>query len=370
MRNSVKLLTAGVVFANLRIALLCFLLVIGFNLLYAQQNPPADLDIMEEYDEEIETCIRPPKGFNPAKAMQADLFEMIPRKEAQHVKHMLNKNGEMSTVITFKRTSDTPDWVTTAAQSIITSDGVRSYDQNGKMITYTQASEQGKQVNREHLKFVREQGSFRNHELNALSENDHNELKANGATIKKMANNAVEVTFNDRMFRHDLSKGIYHEQFKDEDGKMNEVSRKHNKTKTGDAFIEFERHKREHRLNDGNMTHAERMVKTKNYSIQRSTKYKNIKSRSATIESVVTAYPNPIMDGNLYIQLPTTWQNNKFVEIQIFDMLGMQVSYQKVEKPTTEIQVSVETLPDATYFVRVYNGEKIESIKVIKINQF
>lgn len=314
-------------------------------------------------------CV-PPKGFNPTKATQMDLFEMVPRKEAQHVKHILNKNGEMTTIITFKRTTDTPDWVTTAEQSIITSEGVKSYDKEGKMMSHTPASEEGRKAHREHLKFVREKGNFRNHELNALSENDHNELKANGATIKKMANNAVEVTFDDRMFRHDPVKGLYHEQYKDEDGKKNEISRKHSKTKTGDAFVAVEHHKREHRLHDGNMTHAERMVKTKNYSIQRSTKYKNIKTRGEIIESVVTAYPNPIMDGNLYIQLPTTWQNGKFVEVQIFDMLGMQVAYQNVEKPTSEIQVNVATLPDATYFVRVYNGDKIESIKVIKINQF
>jgi hypothetical protein len=247
-------------FANVRFWLLCFLSVSGFNVLHAQQNPPNDLDIMEEYDEEIETCVRPPKGFNPTKATQMDLFEMVPRKEAQHVKHMLNKNGEMTTIITFKRTTDTPDWVTTAERSVITNDGIKSYDRDGKMISHTQASEQGKQAHREHLKFVREKGSFRNHELNALSENDHNELKANGATIKKMANNAVEVTFDDRMFRHDAAKGLYHERYKDEDGKMNEISRKHSKTKTGDAFVAVEHHKREHRLHDGNMTHAERKI--------------------------------------------------------------------------------------------------------------
>jgi Secretion system C-terminal sorting domain len=76
------------------------------------------------------------------------------------------------------------------------------------------------------------------------------------------------------------------------------------------------------------------------------------------------------MDGNLYIQLPSTWQNSNFLDVKIFDMLGMQVLHQKIEKPSSEVQINVETLPDATYFAQIYNGEKIESIKIIKINQF
>jgi hypothetical protein len=75
-------------------------------------------------------------------------------------------------------------------------------------------------------------------------------------------------------------------------------------------------------------------------------------------------YPNPTMTSvNLQIQ-GLTYDK---MEYQLFDIMGKEISNQKISQ--SETQIPLENLPSATYLLNVSNQNKIiKSFKIIKTN--
>ena len=75
-------------------------------------------------------------------------------------------------------------------------------------------------------------------------------------------------------------------------------------------------------------------------------------------------YPNPT---NALVNLKIENLTSRSLEYHLFDLLGKQISSQKISQ--TETQISLENLPSATYFINVSDGAKtIKSFKIIKNN--
>lgn len=75
-------------------------------------------------------------------------------------------------------------------------------------------------------------------------------------------------------------------------------------------------------------------------------------------------YPNPT---TALVNLKIERLNSNALEYHFFDIMGNQISSQKINHAETEI--SLENLPSATYFLNVSDNNKIiKSFKIIKTN--
>jgi hypothetical protein len=83
--------------------------------------------------------------------------------------------------------------------------------------------------------------------------------------------------------------------------------------------------------------------------------------------SDLLVYPNPVQDGNLFIQIPESLQNN--VSISICNVLGALVKRVQSE-PTlsSPVHVDLSGLNPGIYFVRVQSGQ-MEIVKKFNINR-
>jgi hypothetical protein len=83
--------------------------------------------------------------------------------------------------------------------------------------------------------------------------------------------------------------------------------------------------------------------------------------------SDLLVYPNPVQDGNVYLQIPESLQNN--VSISICNVLGSQVKRVQPESSlSTPVHVDLSGLKPGIYFVRVQSGQT-EIVKKFNINR-
>lgn len=77
----------------------------------------------------------------------------------------------------------------------------------------------------------------------------------------------------------------------------------------------------------------------------------------------LTVFPNPTTE-NLTLQISD--YNNEKLSYQLFDMQGKQLSNGQIV--AQQMQINMNSLPTATYFVNVVNQEnkKVQSFKIIK----
>ena len=91
-------------------------------------------------------------------------------------------------------------------------------------------------------------------------------------------------------------------------------------------------------------------------------------TQQTTVNTVtdLLVYPNPVQDGNLFLQLPESLQNN--ASISICNMLGALVKpVQSVSNLGNPIQIDLSGLNPGIYFVRVQSGQT-EIVKKFKMN--
>jgi hypothetical protein len=78
-------------------------------------------------------------------------------------------------------------------------------------------------------------------------------------------------------------------------------------------------------------------------------------------------YPNPVQDGNLFLQIPESLQNN--VSISICNVLGALVKRVQSESTlSSPVHVDLSGLNPGIYFVRVQSGQT-EIVKKFNINR-
>jgi hypothetical protein len=83
--------------------------------------------------------------------------------------------------------------------------------------------------------------------------------------------------------------------------------------------------------------------------------------------SDLLVYPNPVQDGNLFIQVPESLQNN--VSISICNVLGALVKRVQPESSlSTPVHIDLSGLNPGIYFVRVQSGQT-EIVKKFNINR-
>ena len=83
--------------------------------------------------------------------------------------------------------------------------------------------------------------------------------------------------------------------------------------------------------------------------------------------SDLLVYPNPVQDGNLFLQIPESLQNN--VSISICNVLGSQVKLvQTISNLGVPVQIDLSGLNPGIYFVRVQSGQT-EIVKKFNINR-
>ncbi len=83
--------------------------------------------------------------------------------------------------------------------------------------------------------------------------------------------------------------------------------------------------------------------------------------------SDLLVYPNPVLDGNLFLQIPESMQNN--VSISISNVLGSMVKRVQTESNfSNPVHVDLAGLNPGIYFVRVQSGQ-IEIVKKFNINR-
>lgn len=74
------------------------------------------------------------------------------------------------------------------------------------------------------------------------------------------------------------------------------------------------------------------------------------------------AYPNPTSD---YLTLSIVDDDFDGMECQMFDIAGKMLSEKKLYN--TEVQLDMQSLPAATYFVRILKGKtEVKTFKVVK----
>jgi hypothetical protein len=79
------------------------------------------------------------------------------------------------------------------------------------------------------------------------------------------------------------------------------------------------------------------------------------------------AYPNPVSDGNLFLKIPESLQNN--VSISICNVLGSLVKrVQTGSDLSNPVHVDLSGLNPGIYFVRVQSGQT-EIVKRFNINR-
>jgi hypothetical protein len=83
--------------------------------------------------------------------------------------------------------------------------------------------------------------------------------------------------------------------------------------------------------------------------------------------SDLLVYPNPVQDGNLFLQIPESLQNN--VSISISNVLGAMVKRVQPESNfSNPVHVDLSGLNPGIYFVRVQSGQT-EIVKKFNINR-
>ena len=83
--------------------------------------------------------------------------------------------------------------------------------------------------------------------------------------------------------------------------------------------------------------------------------------------SDLLVYPNPVQDGNLFLQIPESFQNN--VSISICNVLGALVKRVQPESSlSSPLHVDLSGLNPGIYFVRVQSGQT-EIVKKFNINR-
>jgi hypothetical protein len=83
--------------------------------------------------------------------------------------------------------------------------------------------------------------------------------------------------------------------------------------------------------------------------------------------SDLLVYPNPVQEGNLFLQIPESLQNN--VSISICNVLGALVKrVQPESRLSTPVQIDLSGLNPGIYFVRVQSGQT-EIVKKFNINR-
>ena len=83
--------------------------------------------------------------------------------------------------------------------------------------------------------------------------------------------------------------------------------------------------------------------------------------------SDLLVYPNPVQDGNLFLQVPESLQNN--VSISICNVLGALVKRVQSESTlSSPVHVDLSGLNPGIYFVRVQSGQT-EIVKKFNINR-
>jgi hypothetical protein len=83
--------------------------------------------------------------------------------------------------------------------------------------------------------------------------------------------------------------------------------------------------------------------------------------------SDLLVYPNPVLDGNLFLQIPESMQNN--VSISISNVLGSMVKRVQTESNfSNPVHVDLSGLNPGIYFVRVQSGQT-EIVKKFNINR-
>jgi hypothetical protein len=88
--------------------------------------------------------------------------------------------------------------------------------------------------------------------------------------------------------------------------------------------------------------------------------------KSSTVSDLV-AYPNPVSDGNLFLKIPESLQNN--VSISICNVLGSLVKrVQTASDLSNPVHVDLSGLNPGIYFVRVQSGQT-EIVKRFNINR-
>lgn len=97
--------------------------------------------------------------------------------------------------------------------------------------------------------------------------------------------------------------------------------------------------------------------------VQQSYAISTVGIKETTLNISLTAFPNPTAD-NLTLQISD--YNNEKLSYQLLDMLGKQLSNGQIT--AQQIQINMNSLPPATYFVNVVNQEnkKVQSFKIIK----
>ncbi len=88
--------------------------------------------------------------------------------------------------------------------------------------------------------------------------------------------------------------------------------------------------------------------------------------RGNTVSDLLV-YPNPVQDGNLFLQIPESLQNN--VSISICNVLGALVKRVQPESSlSSPLHVDLSGLNPGIYFVRVQSGQT-EIVKKFNINR-
>ena len=72
-------------------------------------------------------------------------------------------------------------------------------------------------------------------------------------------------------------------------------------------------------------------------------------------------YPNPIKASNSYVQINTT--SSEAISVIIFDVLGKQISNQKI----TDNKINISSLNTGLYLVQISQGDK-KSTKKLLVN--
>ncbi|HET8736278.1 MAG TPA: fibronectin type III domain-containing protein [Pricia sp.] len=103
-----------------------------------------------------------------------------------------------------------------------------------------------------------------------------------------------------------------------------------------------------------------------NLSIRSSKDCQGIYEESFYLPHNVKVYPNPTIDGNLMILLPSDMPDASVLQLYTTD--GKMVLSKQIEQNGIELPLHLEHLPDAMYILKVIasDGELYENVKVIK----
>jgi hypothetical protein len=76
-------------------------------------------------------------------------------------------------------------------------------------------------------------------------------------------------------------------------------------------------------------------------------------------------YPNPAQGNNIHIQMLSTFSSSNQTTVQLYSSTGNLIASQPLSPGANTLDLAVTNQPSGVYFVRVINGDSVETHQVI-----